>query len=49
MINWIPNYKDDIIFVFLNKKQKSNLEIKRFQRLKKDIEVVKKISQLQRI
>ena len=44
MINWIPNYKDDIIFVFLNKKQKSNLEIKRFQRLKKDIEVVNKIS-----
>ncbi len=44
MINWIPNFKDDIIFVFLNKKQKSNLEIKRFQRLKKDIEVVNKIS-----
>ena len=39
MINFSPDFKDDIIFIFLNKKQKSNLEIKRFQRLKKDIEV----------
>ena len=44
IINWNPNFKEDIIFIFLNKKQRSNLEIKRFSRLTIDLEVVKKIS-----
>ena len=45
-LNWSPNFKDDIFFVFLNKKQKSNLEIKRFNRLPKDPAVVNKISSI---
>ncbi len=45
-LNWSPNFKDDIFFVFLNKKQKSNLEIKRFSRLPKDPAVVNKISSI---
>lgn len=45
-LNWSPNFKDDILFVFLNKKQKSNLEIKRFSRLPKDPAVVNKISSI---
>ena len=44
IINWNPNFKEDIIFIFLNKKQRSNLEIKRFSRLSKDLALVKKIS-----
>ena len=43
-INWIPNFKDDILFVYLNKKQKSNLEIKRFNKIPKDLNLIDKIS-----
>lgn len=46
IINWIPEFKDEIIFIFLNKKQKSNLEIKRFKKLPKNLKLVNKISKI---
>ncbi len=44
IINWSPSFKDDIIFIFLNKKQKSNIEIKRYSKFQKNLAMVNKIS-----
>ena len=43
-INFSPDFKDEILFIFLKKKQKSNLEVKRFKELKKDPDLISRIS-----
>ena len=45
-MDWNPNYKNEIIFIYLNKKQKSNLEIKRYNKLKKNPDLVNEISNI---
>lgn len=45
-IDWNPNYKNEIIFIYLNNKQKSNLEIKRYNKLKKNLDLVNQISNI---
>ena len=45
-INWSPIFKDEILFIFLKKKQKSNLEVKRFKELKKDPDLISRISSI---
>ena len=45
-INFSPDFKDEILFIFLKKKQKSNLEVKRFKELKKDPSLINKISSI---
>ena len=45
-IDWSPIFKDEILFVFLKKKQKSNLEVKRFKELKKDPDLISRISSI---
>ena len=45
-IDWNPDYKNEIIFIYLNKKQKSNLEIKRYNKLKKNPDLVNQISNI---
>ena len=45
-INFSPDFKDEILFIFLKKKQKSNLEVKRFKLLKKDPSLINKISSI---
>ena len=45
-IDWNPNYKNEIIFIYLNNKQKSNLEIKRYHKLKKNLDLVNQISNI---
>jgi hypothetical protein len=45
-IDWNPDYKNEIIFIYLNKKQKSNLEIKRYNKLKKNPDLVNEISNI---
>ena len=45
-INWSPIFKDEILFVFLKKKQKSNLEVIRFKELKKDPDLISRISSI---
>ena len=45
-IDWNPDYKNEIIFIYLNNKQKSNLEIKRYNKLKKNLDLVNQISNI---
>lgn len=45
-VDWNPNYKNEIIFIYLNNKQKSNLEIKRYHKLKKNLDLVNQISNI---
>ena len=45
-IHWDPDFKNEISFIFLNKKQNSYLEIKRFQSLKKDLGLINEVSEL---
>ena len=45
-VDWNPDYKNEIIFIYLNKKQKSNLEIKRYHKLKKNLDLVNQISNI---
>lgn len=45
-VDWNPNYKNEIIFIYLNNKQKSNLEIKRYNKLKKNLDLVNQISNI---
>lgn len=45
-VDWNPDYKNEIIFIYLNKKQKSNLEIKRYNKLKKNLDLVNQISNI---
>ena len=45
-MNWSPIFKDEILFIFLKKKQKSNLEVKRFKELKKDPDLISRISSI---
>ena len=45
-INWSASFKDEILFIFLKKKQKSNLEVKRFRELKKDKDLINSISSI---
>ena len=45
-IHWDPDFKNEISFIFLNKKQNSYLEIKRFQSLKKDLGLINEVSDL---
>ena len=45
-INFSPDFKDEILFIFLKKKQKSNLEVKRFKELKKDPSLINRISSI---
>ena len=45
-IDWSPVFKNEILFIFLKKKQKSNLEVKRFKELKKDPNLINKISKI---
>lgn len=45
-VDWNPDYKNEIIFIYLNKKQKSNLEIKRYNKLKKNPDLVNEISNI---
>ena len=45
-MDWSPVFKDEILFVFLKKKQKSNLEVKRFKELKKDPDLISRISSI---
>jgi mevalonate kinase len=45
-IDWSPVFKDEILFIFLKKKQKSNLEVKRFKELKKDPDLINRISSI---
>ena len=43
-VNWIPNFKKEILFIFLNKKQKSHSEINRFNELKKNLKLIEDIT-----
>ena len=43
-VNWSPVFKDEILFIFLKKKQKSNLEVKRFKVFKKNPDLINRIS-----
>ena len=45
-INWSASFKDEILFIFLKKKQKSNLEVKRFRELKKDKDLINRITSI---
>jgi mevalonate kinase len=45
-IHWSPIFKDEILFIFLKKKQKSNLEVKRFRELRKDPDLINRISSI---
>ena len=45
-MDWSPVFKDEILFIFLKKKQKSNLEVKRFKELKKDPDLISRISSI---
>lgn len=45
-INFSPDFKDEILFIFLKKKQKSNLEVKRFKELKKNPSLINRISSI---
>jgi len=45
-MHWSPVFKDEILFIFLKKKQKSNLEVKRFKELKKDPDLISRISSI---
>lgn len=45
-MDWSPIFKDEILFIFLKKKQKSNLEVKRFKELKKDPDLISRISSI---
>ena len=45
-MDWSPVFKDEILFIFLKKKQKSNLEVKRFKELKKDHDLISRISSI---
>lgn len=45
-VDWNPDYKNEIIFIYLNNKQKSNLEIKRYNKLKKNLDLVNQISNI---
>ena len=45
-MDWSPVFKDEILFIFLKKKQKSNLEEKRFKELKKDPDLISRISSI---
>jgi len=45
-MDWSPVFKDEILFIFLKKKQKSNLEVKRFKELKKDPYLISRISSI---
>jgi mevalonate kinase len=45
-MDWSPVFKDEILFIFLKKKQKSNLEVKRFKKLKKDPDLISRISSI---
>ena len=44
--DWSPVFKDEILFIFLKKKQKSNLEVKRFREFKKDQDLINRISKI---
>ena len=45
-MDWSPVFKDERLFIFLKKKQKSNLEVKRFKELKKDPDLISRISSI---
>lgn len=45
-MDWSPVFKDEILFIYLKKKQKSNLEVKRFKELKKDPDLISRISSI---
>ena len=45
-MDWSPVFKDEILYIFLKKKQKSNLEVKRFKELKKDPDLISRISSI---
>ena len=45
-MDWSPVFKDEILFIFLKKKEKSNLEVKRFKELKKDPDLISRISSI---
>lgn len=45
-VNWSPNFKKEILFIFLNKKQKSYSEINRFNELKKNSKLIEDISNI---
>ena len=45
-VNWNPNFKNEILFVFLNKKQKSYSEINRFNALNKNSMLIQEISNI---